>query len=234
VTRGGVFVRAKRLEAPGQPAVAVFFKLYEQNPPSWKFLGRPSKARCEYRNYEAFADLQIRCAERVACGELRDGWGRLRRAFIITREIPAALNLVEFVARHGSCGKAPASGALRAGLRRQLAAMTRQMHWGGFYHNDLVWRNVLVTWQVPEEPKLWWIDCPRGQFDRWSPWRGRRRLKDLASLDKSGVKFCTRSERVAFMRDYLALRRLDPSAKRLVRSVLIYRRDRWPADWTGP
>jgi len=229
----GVLLRAKQLEAPECSSVSVFFKLYHHDSPSWAFFGRRSKARCEYRNYAAFAGLQIPCAERVACGELRDHWGRLRRAFIITRELPGALTLIDFVARHCPSGKLPAARKLRHALRRQVAEMTRRMHRAGFYHHDWVWRNILVTWNPPGEPKIWCIDCPRGQFDRWSPRQTRRRLKDLASLDKSAVKFCTLGERVAFMRDYLGVRRLDSTAKRLLRAVREYRRVRWPEDWPG-
>jgi tRNA A-37 threonylcarbamoyl transferase component Bud32 len=140
---------------------------------------------------------------------------------------------VDFVARHCPSGHPPPARVLRVSLRRQLAAMTQRMHAAGFYHHDLVWRNILVTWNPPQEPKLWWIDCPRGQFDRWSPRRRRRGLKDLASLDKSAVKFCTLGERVAFVRDYLGRRRLDDAAKQFLRAVRDYRRDRWPEDWPG-
>src|SRR5437762_9771697 len=35
--------------------------------------------------------------EPIACGEQRDGLGRLRRAFILTRAIPGAMTLPDFV-----------------------------------------------------------------------------------------------------------------------------------------
>jgi len=109
--------------------------------------------------------------------------------------------------------------------------MTRRLHQAGFFHNDLVWRNILATWTPPSPPSLWWIDCPRGAFHRWPVGRRRRVWKDLASLDKSASKCCTRAERVAFLLEYLGERRLTPSAKRLIREVQAYRRARWPEDW---
>ena len=124
-----------------------------------------------------------------------------------------------------------AAKALRQSLLHQLAGMTRRAHDAGFFHQDLKWRNLLVTHTPRMEPQLWWIDCPRGRFDRWSPWRARRGLKDLASLDKVAARVCTRSERAAFARDYLGRTSLDAEVRNLIRATLEDRRTRWPEDW---
>jgi hypothetical protein len=174
--------------------------------------------------------LGIACAERIACGENRDALGRLRRAFIVTRAIPDAANLKDFVANH--CSK-PGSQSLRNSLRRQLAALTRASHAGGFFHNDLYWRNVLVSWHPPAEPEVWWIDSPRGQLRDGSSWRRRRILKDLAALDKTASQQCRRAERAAFAAEYLGRPRLDPEVRQLIRDALAYRKQRWPEDWHG-
>jgi hypothetical protein len=228
-----VLVKPALLSAPGLPPVPVFYKQYEYSPAAWKFVLRPSKARREFQNYEAFLRMGIPCAERVACGETRDAMGRLQRAFIITRAIPEALNLIDFVKRHCPDRATQQSRELRTALRFQLVELTRTAHAASFFHRDLLWRNILVTWQPPAKPHLWWIDCPRGEFQRWTPWLRRHRLKDLASLDKVGLKFCAWAERVAFVRQYLGLERLDPTAKRFIRDVLKYRERRWPEDWDG-
>ncbi|MCX8090704.1 MAG: hypothetical protein N3I86_07185, partial [Verrucomicrobiae bacterium] len=117
---------------------------------------------------------------------------------------------------------------LREALLQQLARATRCIHQAGFFHHDLFWRNILVTRASDGAPLVWWIDCPRGGFDRWSPRRWRRRLRDLAALDKVAVAVCTRAERMRFMRLYLGRARLDAPAKRLIRAVLRYRRRHWP------
>jgi hypothetical protein len=229
-----VILEPRTLALPGAAPLAVFCKHYVYRRPAWKFVARRSKARCEYDNYAVFARLGIACAQRIACGESRDGLGRLRRAFILTRAIPDALTLPEFLARHCPTRHTAAAREIRQALRRQLADMTRRAHRAGFFHHDLVWRNVLVTWQPPAPPRLWWIDCPRGRFDRWSPWRRRRQWKDLASLDKSAARLCSRGERLAFVQEYLGKKRLDPASRRLVRRTLAYRKVRWPEDWRGP
>ena len=220
-------VRPTQMPLPNGGTLEVFYKQYEFARPAWKFLGRPSKARCEFQNYATFAKLGIACAEPVACGEERDALGRLCRAFIVTRAIPNAQTLVEFWSeRH-------ATRCERIALIEQLARWTRRIHDENFFHHDLVWRNILVNRDNHGTVRLWWIDCPRGARNRWSPLRNRKLLKDLASLDKSAARLCSRTERLRFVKTYLSLARLDAAAKKLIRDELAYRKSRWPEDWHG-
>src|SRR5207247_7013876 len=117
------------------------------------------------------------------------------------------------------------SRQLRDGLCRQMASLARRMHDGGFVHHDLVWRNILVTWTPPENPKVWWIDCPRGGFSR----QHRRQIKDLASLDKMAAKHCKRAERLIFLKTYTGA----DDARPLAREVLAYRRRRRSEEHTS-
>lgn len=221
-------VEQKQVQLPDGSPLPVFYKQYELTSSSWRYLWRASKAKCEFQNYAAFEQLGIPCAERIACGEQRDWLGRLHRAFIVTKALPNSGNLVEFVQQQCPTRATVEFRKLRALLLNQLADLTRRMHAAKFFHHDLVWRNVLVEFAPPDEPKLWFIDCPRGQFDRWSPIQHRRRLKDLASLDKSAIKFCTLGERLEFLERYLAKNKIDADVKRLAREVLVYGKQRWP------
>ena len=142
--------------------------------------------------------------------------GRLRSAFIITRAIPDATGLIEFMSQRCPAASGAANAQSRRAVLRQLAEMTRAIHQAGFFHNDLYWRNILVSLEKNRPPLVWWIDCPRGQFDRWSPWRRRRLLKDLAGLDKCGSRYCTRSERLDFAKTYLDKKSLDADIRFLV------------------
>lgn len=225
-----VLVRRESLPLPDGSVLDVFYKQYEYRAASWRFLGRASKARCEFRNYGVLAQLGIAAAQPIAWGEERDALARLCRAFVITRAIPAALTLREFIEQRCPNRHTAEARRIRHGLARQLAEMTRRIHNAGFFHHDLVWRNILATHEPPTEPRLWWIDCPRGRFDHWSPWRRRRRLKDLASLDKLAARLCAAVERVEFAKRYLETPRLDERAKRVIRDVLRYRKTRWPDD----
>ncbi len=222
-----VIVRPTRMPLPDGSTLGIFYKQYEFARPAWKFLGRPSKARCEFQNYATFTRLGIACAEPIACGEERDALGRLRRAFIVTRAIPSAQTLVEFWSERR------ATRAERITLIEQLARWTRRLHDENFFHHDLVWRNILVNRDGAGTPRLWWIDCPRGAFNTWAALRSRKLLKDLASLDKSAAQFCSRAERLRFVKIYLGTTRLDGAAKKLIRDELAYRQSRWPEDWHG-
>lgn len=231
--RTTVIVRQQSLMLGSSGEVPVFFKTYEYPPKSFEFWGRPSKARREFLNYEAFVRLGVACAERITCGEIRDRIGRLQRAFIVTRAIEGAVSLIEFADKNPQLSCSLENRARRSAVLEQVADMTRRIHDARFYHHDLVWRNILVTQNERGLPKVWWIDCPRGQFDRWSPWRRRKMIKDLASLDKVASQKCSRTERLRFLCSYLRRALPDAEVRQLARKVISYRRQRWPEDWHG-
>jgi tRNA A-37 threonylcarbamoyl transferase component Bud32 len=223
--RKGVAVTPATLRFQDGTPEKVFFKQYHYPSPAWTFVGRRSKARREFENYAVFQQFGIPCAQPLACGELRDRLGRLRRAFILTRAIPKAQTLIEFVQAHCPARAAAAARQLRRDLIARLAPQVARIHEASFFHNDLVWRNILVTCPSKGSPELWWIDCPRGRFARMR--QHRLRLKDLAALDKVAARRCSRAERLAFLKAYLAQSRLDAKAKRLARQVLAYKHRRW-------
>jgi tRNA A-37 threonylcarbamoyl transferase component Bud32 len=226
VERGhGVVVMPANLGLPDGSALPVYYKEYNYRRRSYEFWGRSSKARCEYDNYAVFRALGIRCAERIATGEERDWMGRLERAIIVTRAVPGALPMVEFFKQRSPPRQ------VRATVCRKLAEMAATIHHAHFFHNDLVLRNVLVTWDPPSDPIVWWIDCPRGHFKRMPLGRHRALIKDIASLDKAGSKLLTACERVAFIRHYAGTMRLTVENKQLVRDVMNYRRRRWTDDF---
>jgi hypothetical protein len=226
-----VWLKPDTLRPGGGEPLPVFYKQYSFRRPSWKFWRRPSKARREFDNYAVFELLQLPCATRVACGESRDALGRLCRAFIVTRTVPDAVPLPEFVAAHCADRATPARARMRDSLIRQVAGVARRLHAEAFFHHDLVWRNILVTLGADREPTAWPIDCPSGGRVRGRLFQRPRRLKDLASLDKLASQHCTLRERLRFMQFYCAERKLGPTSRRLVRAALDYRRRRWPDDW---
>lgn len=202
--------------------VPAFFKLYHHRRSGWKFWMRRSKARCEFENYAVFERLGVPAAERIACGEERGWFGKLKRAFIITRAVPHASELDDFF-------RATPPPGQRRRLLEELARMVHRLHAADFFYYDLVWRNVLVSQETPEkEPRLFLIDCPRGGFMRFAT--HRKRLRDLASLDKTAAQLCSRAERMRFLLHYLEKRRVDDEARDVARACLNYRRERWPED----
>lgn len=212
-------VRPDRMELPDGEVLSVYYKHYEYARPTWRFVGRPSKARREFLNYQVFRRLGLRVPETVACGEQREWGGRLRLAFIITRTIPDAWMLPDFWEHLARDADPAVASAQRWVLLRQLAEGTRQLHEASFFHNDLVWRNLLVTWAPPADAVLWWIDCPSGAFSRFGPIQRRRRIKDLAMIDKLAQRLCSPRERVAALRHYLRSSGPDPRVATLARSI---------------
>src|SRR5215208_3570204 len=170
-------VRLARKTMPmGDRDVDVWYKQYDYPAGSWRYAWRKSKARQEFLSYTHLIRLGVQCAAPLACGEERDGLGRLRRAFMITVSIPEALPLAEFV--NANCPSREA----RQSILRDLARMTRRAHDGNFIHRDLWVRNVLVNWESPNRPAVWWIDSPKGAIWRWLAGFGK--VLDLALLNK--------------------------------------------------
>ncbi len=220
------YVSPVRLTPPGSPGIAAHYKQYTFLQPSWRYWLRPSKALREYRNYGVFERLGIACAERIACGEERDWLGRLRHAFLLTRTLHGVRSLTDSL-RDACSGRDPSAGRVfRALVLGQVANMLSRLHQARFYHGDIHWRNVLVQATGSNPPKVWWIDCPRGQFD-WTPLGARRRVKDLAQLLAGSAQLCSNTERLRFLKQYLGVRKLRPRDKRLARSVFRFYRAHW-------
>ena len=218
-------VTVRRVSIPdGHGSTDAFFKLYHHRPGGWRFWLRMSKARAEFENYMVFDRLGVTAAEAIACGEDRDAFGRLHRDFILTRAVPHGQTLEEFF-------KNRPAWAERRRIIEELATAVRRLHAANFFYCDLVWRNILVSRAANPGPRLFLIDCPSGGVARFG--QGRKRLRDLASLDKSAALLCSRGERLRFLLSYLGKERFDDEARQLARECVDYRRARWPEDWPG-
>jgi tRNA A-37 threonylcarbamoyl transferase component Bud32 len=133
------------------------------------------------------------------------------RAFVITVSIPNARPLAEFVKSN------QLTREVRDMILRDLAHITRRAHHGRFVHRDLWVRNVLVSWQAPGRPAVWWIDSPKGSI--WRLLTPFGKVLDLASLNKGAPKFTTRTERIRFLREYLR-KNENGQLKKLARKVM--------------
>lgn len=218
--RGETTVRRVHFCSNGKTTGA-FFKLYDHGAGNLRFWMRASKARREFENYATLARLGVPAAEAIACGEERGKSGRLKRAFIFTCAVPNACSLDEFI-------KTNPSRREREQILGKLAESLRQLHAAAFFYYDLVWRNILIS-RDTTGCRVFLIDCPRGRHA--ASGLERRRLRDLASLDKSATRFCTRAERVRFLLQYMGKSRVDDEARIFIQACLRYRRIRWPEDW---
>ena len=177
-----------------------------------RYLGRP-RVKAEWQNLRLFAKWGIPTATIVAQGLERRA-GAFARGALVTRELENTLNMAELASQNDPRLRDP---QWVAGISRQLARATRQMHEHRFTHNDLKWRNLLVN----DKAELFFIDCPTGSF-WWGPLLRYRIIKDLACLDKVAKYHLTRTQRLRFYLQYRERSRLSVADKRRVRQVLAF------------
>lgn len=177
-----------------------------------RFWGR-SAVMWEQKNLQTLRSFGIPTAKIVGYGEERI-IGFYRCGALITEEVENSLDL------HSFAQKYPEKFREKAWLHaviRQLACYTRSMHRMGFAHNDLNWRNILVTKE--ETPKIFFIDCPNGRFLRGSL-QQRKITRDLAHLDKIGREMVSRTNLLRFYKYYMAQERLSEEDKRFISRIV--------------
>lgn len=179
-----------------------------------RFIGRP-RVLGEWRNLLLFQSWGIPAATVVGYGLERRA-GVFRRGAVITEELPNTTDLAELARRGDERLRNP---RWVDHVSRQLARAARLMHSQGFAHNDLKWRNILVD----DAPlgNIHLIDCPAGTFWR-RPFLERRRIKDLACLDKVAKYHLSRSQRLRFYLYYCGRPRLEQKDRRRLRRILAY------------
>lgn len=180
--------------------------------PLRRWLARP-RVQAEWENLQAFEKWGIPTARLVAWG-LERRFGAFIRGALITEEICDTMDLAK-MARDGDPRLRDPAWVAEASV--QIAAITRTLHEHGFTHNDLKWRNLLVT--NGAQPQVYLIDCPSGEY-----WQGAflryRIVKDLACLDKVAKYQLTRTQRLRFYHQYSGHRRLTPDDKARIARIL--------------
>lgn len=162
---------------------------------------RRGKGRNEAKQAARLAGSGVATITPIALGERRLR-GFLTDNYLITIAIPNAVPLDEFLDGLGDAG----TSATRRQLAEALGELTARLHDGGFLHNDFHPGNVLVRRDAAGPPRLVMIDL--------DALRSRRRAIDrkdaVANLAHVNHAFClrtSRSERLRFVRTYLATRR---------------------------
>lgn len=180
---------------------------------SWFGFGR---IRVEARNQLWFSQWDLPAARVVAYGEER----------ILTKTVRGALitEALENTKDLATLAKEQSPLLQNAHWVRcvssQVADVTRTMHQKRFAHNDLKWRNVLVTIDSAN-PQIGLIDCPTGQR-WWGPFLAYRIIKDLACLDKVAKYQLSRSQRLRFFKQYRQIERLSASDKKMIGKIVAF------------
>lgn len=176
-----------------------------------RVVGR-SRLSGENENLRWFKKLGINIPEIVRFSEQRR-WGRFKRGVLITKAVPGMNDLKQLKLDNPEvfCRR-----AWRLNLINNIAEITRLLHHHQFIHQDLKWRNILVS--VEDASKIVFIDCPVGH-KRYGHWFKRGVIKDLMSLDKEAKQFLSNTDRLRFYLRYLGKSRLDDCDKQHITAI---------------
>ncbi|MDH3998932.1 MAG: hypothetical protein OET90_08840 [Desulfuromonadales bacterium] len=192
-----------------------YVKQYHRTKGLRSWVGK-ARIRLEAKNQLWFNQIGLPAAQVVAYGE-QHLWGRTFCGALVT----ASLDNTEDLSRVAQ--QQPQWFQNRTwvnSLISQVAAIARTLHQHNFCHNDLKWRNILIS-QDTEKPQVYLIDCPLGQ--RWAPpLLNRRMVKDLACLDKLARTVLSRTARLRFFKQYREAAKLTPHDKAMIRQTLDY------------
>lgn len=183
-----------------------------------KYLGR-SRLKAEWENLLLFASLGIPVPEIVSFGETRQ-LAHYHGGCLVTKELPGVYDLATIAQQHKALLD---NRDWLLQIIDKVADYTARLHQSGFIHNDLKWRNILVT--MEEEPEVYFIDCPAGKIK--SIWTRRRGIiKDLACLDKVAKYRLSNSMRLRFFKKYLKINKLTSENKKMIRKVINFFKER--------
>lgn len=179
-----------------------------------RYLGR-SRVRAEWENLQVFKAIGIPIPQVVAYGE-EVGYNVSHRGALVTEELVGTADL-QSLAIMGS--ELLNDHDWIHQVFDQLSRYVRTMHQHGFVHNDLKWRNILVT--RSGNPKVYFIDCPQGRHS-FGPMLTRGIIKDLACLDKVAKKQLRRVDRLSFFLKYRNHSHIGSGDRGLIRKILTF------------
>ncbi len=179
-----------------------------------KYMGT-SRVRREYNNLSLFKKLGIAVPEVIAFGQ-GPRCGKHRPGVLVTKGVNNSVDLASLAEQRAEQLQDP--HWVRK-VMAQVADYTYRLHQAKFIHNDLKWRNILVT--LDAEPKVYFIDCPSGKR-RWGLLFNRGVKKDLACLDKVAKYVLSKTMRLAFYKQYQHIKRLRAEDKATIKYITAF------------
>ena len=166
----------------------------------WLFLGGPGER--EWRVTRRAESRGVPVVRGLAVG-VREGSPPLN-AFL-TEGVNGASSLANAWAKRTSGCCRRERHAAGGPLIEAVASLLATAHERGFAHRDGHPKNILVRFSPEGAPLARYVDLHASRLGR-RPLTGRRLLRSLAQLDQSLARDATRSERLRFLRSYLARR----------------------------
>ena len=197
---------------------SIFFKRYTY--PKQKrsrYWMRASKAQVETFAYAQLKSLGIPTLNVIAFGESRT-FGKLNAAYIITQGINDSMDMQQFAKQVWFDLPTQQRTAVYLDLRTQIFNQLKLTHQAKFFHQDLHWRNILVT-QENGCYKTTWIDCPRADY-RMLPMNAKHgQMVDLSCLSRRALDYLSRSERYSALSTYLKINNLGWTNRSLFKEI---------------
>lgn len=212
------------VKLPGRDG-CIYLKRYHY--PGWKrrFRGmlrgtflKASRARSEFRALSAMRRLGIQAVRPIAFGERRT-LHFVRSCFLITEAVPDAMSLVTFIKTFADHVMTSQSRKAKVEILTSLARQIRHMHEMGFVHRDLFWRNVLIRPLPDDRFEFYFLDASVGRRIRIVQRRQESIVHDIAAMGVLAPEFCSKSDQLRFLLEYLDTERLSPEDRRWLRCV---------------
>lgn len=189
--------------------------------PSWREVIRQwfrrGKARNEAKRADRLADIGVPTITPIALGEQRKR-RFLFENYLVTPAIADSLPLDEFVERRLSELPSHRQARIRQRLSVAVAELTARLHDEGLVHQDFHPGNLLVRLDSDDRPLLSMIDLDALRARRRLNWGDVR--ANLALLNHYFWLRCERSDRLRFLRAYLAARGMPaPDPAGLARGI---------------
>jgi serine/threonine protein kinase len=146
-------------------------------------------------------EADIATARPVAATECRR-WGALRNSFFLSEEISGGKTVDEYW-RELTTSKDRESRRRRRRFLRGLALLFRKLHGENVYHNDLKDANILVVPGQEGHPEAFFLLDLEG-LRRYRKLNRRRRVKNLVQLNRTFGLYLRRSDKLFFIKNYLA------------------------------
>ncbi len=191
-----------------------YIKIYTKAGKHLRRLFGRSRIRGEWENIFLFQSLGIATVPVITYGE-ECRWGMFIKGILVTEEISGAIDLQEISQKSNLLSDV----FYRRQLLKKIAEITATLHNNKFIHNDLKWRNILIS--NASDPEVFLIDCPLGR-KMFGPFLAHGVIKDLACLDKVGKSILSRTDRLRFYKHYRKISLLDDKDKQQISKVVSY------------
>ncbi len=195
-----------------------FFKRYSYPKSKQKrYWMRASKAQVETFGYAQLKKLGIPTLTVIAFGEKRS-FGKLVAAYIVTEGINDSMDLQQFAQDVWFDLPKAKRSEVYLEIRNQIFEQLNKAHQAKYFHQDLHWRNILVT-EENGKYKTIWIDCPRARYRKVSMNAKHGQMVDLSCLARRCLDYLSRSERYRALSEYLKINNLGWTSRSLFKEI---------------